>query len=191
MTDTAGQPVAVVTGAAQGIGRRTAELLATAGFALALNDVRTVDETLASLQDQGTVALPLIADVSDEDAVAAMGELVWQHFGRVDCVVNNAGVSSIVPAEEMEAAEWQRVMDVNLLGPFLMCRTFGRLMLARGQESIVNVASVAGLLGIAHGSLHNASNHGLIGLTQHWPRSGRPRCASKRGVSRMGQDPHG
>src|SRR6185295_16911928 len=87
-------------------------------------------------------------------------------FGRVDVLVNNAGVSFICPAENIEVKDWQRVLEVNLTGPFLLCREFGKLMLQQGQGSIVNVSSVAGLAGISDRAAYNASKHGLIGLTR-------------------------
>src|SRR5215831_15997499 len=95
-----------------------------------------------------------------------MASEVMKRFGRVDVLVNNAGISSIHPAEEITAEEWRRVIDVNLFGPFLCCRTFGRVMLKQGAGSIINIASVAGLLGVADRAAYNASKHGLIGLTR-------------------------
>jgi NAD(P)-dependent dehydrogenase (short-subunit alcohol dehydrogenase family) len=86
-------------------------------------------------------------------------------FEHVDVLVNNAGVSLIAPAEKTSAEAWRRVIDVNLTGPFLLCREFGALMLSAGAGSIVNVASVAGLRGVSHRVAYNASKHGLIGLT--------------------------
>ncbi|MDX2006336.1 MAG: SDR family oxidoreductase [Meiothermus sp.] len=157
--------VALITGAAQGIGRRTAQVLAERGYRLVLNDLRSPSETLSSLP-AGTEALEAIADVSDEAQVLRMVGRVLEHFGRLDVLVNNAGVSFIRPAELIETAEWRRVMDVNLLGPFLLCREFGKVMLAQGEGSIVNISSVAGLLGIGDRAAYNASKHGLIGLTR-------------------------
>ena len=81
-------------------------------------------------------------------------------------LVNNAGISAIVPAEETSLAEWNRTLDVNLTGPFLMCREFGKVMLERGSGSVVNVASLAGLLGVSDRAAYNASKHGLVGLTR-------------------------
>jgi NAD(P)-dependent dehydrogenase (short-subunit alcohol dehydrogenase family) len=81
-------------------------------------------------------------------------------------LVNNAGISLIQPAEDTTTEQWQRVMNINLLGPFLTCRHLGRQMLSRRSGSIVNVASVAGLGGVIHRSAYNASKHGLIGLTR-------------------------
>ena len=158
--------VALVTGSAQGIGRRTAEVLAEHGFSLALNDLRSPAETAAQARTHRVDAIDVLGDVSDEAAVARMADSVMAHYGRIDVLVNNAGISSIAPAEEITAAEWRRVMDINLLGPFLCCRAFGRIMLKQRSGSIINVASVAGLLGVADRAAYNASKHGLIGLTR-------------------------
>ncbi|MDG6104662.1 SDR family oxidoreductase [Dactylosporangium aurantiacum] len=148
--------VAVVTGAAQGIGRRTAELLAEEGYRLAVIDTRPVDLD----------GLVFTGDVSDEQDVARFVSEVESVYGGCDVLVNNAGIASIAPAEDTDAAQWRRVLDVNLTGPFLLCRAFGRRMLVRGNGSIVNIASVAGLMGVADRVAYNASKHGLIGLTR-------------------------
>jgi NAD(P)-dependent dehydrogenase (short-subunit alcohol dehydrogenase family) len=84
----------------------------------------------------------------------------------VDVLVNNAGISLISLAEESALADRRRVLEVNLTGPFLMCREFGKGMLHRGSGSIVNLSSVAGLLGVADRAAYNASKHGLVGLTR-------------------------
>jgi NAD(P)-dependent dehydrogenase (short-subunit alcohol dehydrogenase family) len=148
--------VAVVTGAAQGIGRKTAELLAEEGYQLAVMDTRPA----------GLDGLMFTGDVSDEQDVARFVSEVESVYGGCDVLVNNAGIASIAPAEDTDAAQWRKVLDVNLTGPFLLCRAFGRRMLVRGTGSIVNVASVAGLLGVADRVAYNASKHGLIGLTR-------------------------
>ncbi|MBU6379574.1 MAG: SDR family oxidoreductase, partial [Gammaproteobacteria bacterium] len=157
---------AVVTGAAQGLGRVTACLLAEQGHRLLLLDLQDCDATLAALHAAGHEAIALRGDVAEETFAAQAARTAIDAFGGVDLLVNNAGISQIIPAEDISAAEWRRVMDVNLLGPFLLCREFGRQMLARGCGSIVNVASVAGLRAVAHRSAYNASKHGLIGLTR-------------------------
>jgi NAD(P)-dependent dehydrogenase (short-subunit alcohol dehydrogenase family) len=159
-------PVAVVTGAARGIGRRVALTLAETGHSIAANDVETPERTLEELQVLGVPSVSLPGDVSDEPSVREMARAVLDEFGRVDTLVNNAGVSAIVPAEETSIEDWNRTLAVNLTGPFLMCREFGSEMLRRGLGSIVNVASVAGLLGIADRAAYNASKHGLVGLTR-------------------------
>jgi NAD(P)-dependent dehydrogenase (short-subunit alcohol dehydrogenase family) len=158
--------VAVVTGAARGIGRRVALSLAERGYAVAANDLDAPEGTLDELEWIGNGALSLPGDVADEDAVCGMVEAVVERFARVDVLVNNAGISLISPAEDTSLSDWRRVLNVNLTGPFLMSREFGKAMLEQGSGSIVNVSSVAGLLGIADRAAYNASKHGLVGLTR-------------------------
>ncbi len=158
--------VAVVTGAAQGLGRRTAEVLAEAGFALALMDLKGCAGTLTMIHGLGNDVIDLTGDLCDEVVVARGVEAVKQRWGQVDVLVNNAGISFISPAEDVEAAAFRRVLEVNLLAPFLLAKGFGAMMLAQGAGSIVNVASIAGLVGVADRSAYNASKHGLIGLTR-------------------------
>ena len=150
--------VAVVTGAAQGIGRKTAETLAGAGYALALLD-------LQPLSASGDIQ-SFTGDVSQEDFVESTAAAILKRWGRVDVLVNNAGISSIARAETVEAATFRRVLDVNLVGPFLLSRAFGKIMLQQRSGSIVNVASIAGLAGVADRVAYNASKHGLIGMTR-------------------------
>ena len=158
--------VAVVTGSAQGIGRRTAEVLAGKGYALALLDVQSAAATCDAVRHQGGEVLAIRADVSVEGDVERAARQVEERYGRADVLVNNAGISFIRPAEETSAGDWRRVLEVNLTGPFLLSRAFGRMMLARQEGAIVNVASIAGLAGIGDRAAYNASKHGLIGLTR-------------------------
>ena len=158
--------VAVVTGAARGIGRKVALVLAELGYAVAANDLSPPEETLIELEKVGAQALALPGDVSDEESVLEMTNAVVEDFGRVDVLVNNAGISSIVPAEQTTLAEWNRTLAVNLTGPFLMSREFGKEMLSHQNGSIVNISSVAGLLGVGDRAAYSTSKHGLIGLTR-------------------------
>jgi NAD(P)-dependent dehydrogenase (short-subunit alcohol dehydrogenase family) len=157
---------AFITGAAQGIGRRTAEVLALAGYNLVLNDLRSPTETLEAVTNLGAETIEALGDVSSETEVGQMLEVTLTRFGRVDALVNNAGISFIKPAEHITLTEWQRVLEVNLTGPFLTSQIFGRAMLEQKSGSIVNVSSVAGLLGVSDRAAYNASKHGLIGLTR-------------------------
>jgi NAD(P)-dependent dehydrogenase (short-subunit alcohol dehydrogenase family) len=168
MTDTGAMHgrVAVVTGAARGIGRRVAEVLADRGCAVVLTDLRPATETVAVLRRLGRDVLDVPGDVAVEADVRALEHRVRERFGRVDVLVNNAGIALIQPAEDTATEQWKRVLDVNLTGPFLLCRAFGRMMLEAGAGSIVNVASIAGLRGIADRAAYNASKHGLVGLTR-------------------------
>jgi NAD(P)-dependent dehydrogenase (short-subunit alcohol dehydrogenase family) len=161
-----GNRVAVITGAAQGIGRRTAEVLAGRGYNVALSDLRSPAETMRAVGVHGIEAIELIGDIADEAKVSEHAAAIGERWGRVDVLVNNAGISMIAPAESLSAAEYRRVLEVNLVAPFLLSKAFGAMMLARRSGSIVNVASVAGLVGVADRAAYNASKHGLIGLTR-------------------------
>lgn len=158
--------VAIVTGAAQGIGRRTAQVLGEAGYILLLLDLQSCEATLSAVRAAGSEAEALIGDITDEGLIAQAVALVTQRWGRADVLVNNAGISSIAPAETIEASTFRRVLEVNLVAPFALSRAFGSIMLAQHEGSIVNVASIAGLVGISDRSIYNASKHGLIGLTR-------------------------
>ncbi|MDE1923929.1 MAG: SDR family oxidoreductase [Gammaproteobacteria bacterium] len=158
--------LAVITGAAQGLGLRTAALLGARGFSVLLLDRRDPAEALARLRAGGAAADALCGDVASEEFVDGIARWVGEKCGAADVLVNNAGVSLICPAETTSAADWQRVMNVNLFAPFLLCRALGRQMLERRAGSIINVASVAGLAGVSHRSAYNASKHGLVGLTR-------------------------
>jgi NAD(P)-dependent dehydrogenase (short-subunit alcohol dehydrogenase family) len=158
--------VAVVTGAAQGIGRRTAELLAERGYNIAIIDVQEAGATVAAIETGGGAAMAFAADITREDLVEEFAGCVFERFGRADVLVNNAGISLIRAAEDTTAAEYRRVLEVNLVAPFLLARAFGRRMLEARSGSIVNVASIAGLVAVADRAAYNASKHGLVGLTR-------------------------
>jgi NAD(P)-dependent dehydrogenase (short-subunit alcohol dehydrogenase family) len=158
--------VVVVTGGAQGIGRRTAELFAERGYCVALIDLREPAETIKAIEAKGADAFGSSADITDEAALALFAQKLFERYGRIDVLVNNAGISLISSAEETSFVDYRRVIEVNLVAPFLLCQIFGKKMLEAGSGSIVNVASVAGLLGISDRAAYNASKHGLIGLTR-------------------------
>lgn len=151
-------PVAAITGAAQGIGEHIADVFERNGYQLALFDRKPIERFDKWLRFAG--------DVTSETDVAAFAGEVSDRYGRIDVLVNNAGIASISPAEETPVTLWRQVMEVNLTGPFLLCQWFGRQMLAAGGGSIINIASVAGLLGVADRAAYNTSKHGLIGLTR-------------------------
>ncbi|HEY2467036.1 MAG TPA: SDR family oxidoreductase [Terracidiphilus sp.] len=164
MNDT--KRVAVITGGAQGIGRQTAELLAERGFRIAIIDLQEPKATVAAVEARGGEVLWFAGDITREETVAEFAQKVLDHFGRVDVLVNNAGISLIRAAEETTASEYRRVMEVNLVAPFLLAREFGRRMLEAHRGSIVNVASIAGLVAVADRAAYNTSKHGLVGLTR-------------------------
>lgn len=158
--------VALVTGAAQGVGFVTAKLFAESGYHVVMTDVQPLDAQTEALAALGGSVSALSGDVSSEEFVMKLAEKVAGAHGAADVLVNNAGISLICSAEDTSTEQWQHVMNVNLTGPFLLCRELGKQMLARQRGNIVNVASIAGLHGVIDRSAYNASKHGLIGLTR-------------------------
>jgi NAD(P)-dependent dehydrogenase (short-subunit alcohol dehydrogenase family) len=157
---------AVVTGAARGVGLVTASLLAEIGFRVVLTDLQDLGPALGGLRARGLEVEGASGDVASEPFVRELADRIGGRYGAADVLVNNAGISMIESAETTTAEQWQQVMNVNLFGPFLSCKYFGSQMLQRHSGSIINVASIAGLAGVAHRSAYNASKHGLIGLTK-------------------------
>lgn len=160
------QPIAVVTGGAQGIGKRTAEVLAEHGYSIVLLDRQACDATAQEVARLGASVLTLLGDVTDEAFVANAARTVVERFGVPHAVVNNAGISFIRPAEETSVADFRRVIEVNLIGPFAVAHAFAPAMLEARRGSFINIASIAGIAGVADRSAYNASKHGLVGLTR-------------------------
>jgi NAD(P)-dependent dehydrogenase (short-subunit alcohol dehydrogenase family) len=162
----ANQRVAVITGGTQGIGRRTAELLSERGYRIAIIDLHEPLATLKAIESTGGDAFGCAGDITSESTISDFAQQVFARYGRADVLVNNAGISLISPAEHTSFSDYRRVLEVNLVAPFLLARTFGEAMLAAGSGSIVNVASVAGLVAVSDRAAYNTSKHGLIGLTR-------------------------
>lgn len=156
--------VAVVTGAASGIGRATAKRLGADGAALELWDAAA--EGLAETADS-TGGTATVLSVADDDAVAAAGAAAAERHGRVDILVNCAGIAGdIAPVAEADPAEWRRVIEVNLTGTFLCCRAVVPHMVRSGYGRIVNIASVAGKEGNPNAAHYSASKAGVITFTR-------------------------
>lgn len=173
--------VAIVTGGSRGIGMEMAEGLAEAGAKLMLCARREewLNETIGEFSSRGFDVKGRVADVANPDDVAALVDETVAEFGRVDILINNAGISWGAMPEEMPLDKWQKVIDVNLTGCFLMAQACGRVMLAQGSGSIINIASIAGLTSSANGPFYAgyvASKAGLIGFTRElaasWGRKG-------------------
>jgi gluconate 5-dehydrogenase len=164
--------VALVTGGSRGLGLEIATGLAEAGAQVAITArreawLRTADETLRAL---GTSPLVISCDVSDPQQVELAVTATLEKYGRIDVLVNNAGISWGAPVDEMPVEKFRAVMDVNALGVFLMARRVGREMIRVGRGKIVNIASVTGLVGSTSEVLdaigYTASKGAVISLTR-------------------------
>jgi len=164
--------VAVVTGGSRGLGLEMAEGLGEAGARVVITGRRPqwLDPAAEHLRGRGVDVLALTADVADPAGADTVVARVLEHFGRVDVLVNNAGISWGAPAVDMPTERWQQVLAVNATGPFLMARAVARPMIAQGGGSIINIASVAGLVGTRPAVMdavgYSASKGALIALTR-------------------------
>lgn len=169
--------VALVTGAARGIGREIAERLASAGASVAVVDVAedAVQQAAQELSRPDAVARGYRCDVSSLDAAETLGERVLADFGRVDVLVNNAGITKDRLFVRMTGEDWAAVIGVNLTGAFNVTKAFAPAMLKARAGSIVNIASVVGQMGNAGQANYAASKAGLIGLTKSLAKEFAPR----------------
>jgi NAD(P)-dependent dehydrogenase (short-subunit alcohol dehydrogenase family) len=159
-------PIALITGGAQGVGKITAKRLAASGYTVWITDIQSLDPVIEECRREQLSVRGLSGDIADEAFVTRLCETIHSVHQRVDVLVNNAGISLIKEAVNTTAADWQRVMNINVLGPFLLSQACGRMMLSQAAGSIINIASVAGTSGIIHRAAYNASKHALIGLTR-------------------------
>ncbi|MEU0838773.1 SDR family oxidoreductase [Streptomyces sp. NPDC005962] len=160
----------VVTGAASGIGRATALKFAGEGARVLVADVDRagVEETVAEIGAAGGTALAVVGDLSDRRVVDEVAGRAVDAFGRLDVLVNNAGIMDRMSAlGETDDAEWERVIRINLTAPFLLTRAVLPQMLAAGRGSIVFTASEASLRGSTAGAAYTASKHGIVGLVKN------------------------
>ncbi len=173
--------VAVITGAAQGIGFATADALSEAGALVVITDMdaAAADAACDSLLKRGRQATSIKLDVTNPREVESVHSQILKAHGKVDILVNNAGIAiSFKPAETMEDATWLKVLDVNLNGVFWCCRTFGKSMLENGTGAIINVGSMsADIVNYPQEQAnYNASKAGVHHLTRslaaEWAKRG-------------------
>ncbi len=160
--------VAIITGGARGIGYAISERLLQSGASVCLWDVDpdALDGAKVTLSSIGPVATAQV-DVTDENSVEAATQTTLAAFGKIDLLVNNAGIAgSNAKLWEMTPADWRRVVDINLNGPFLTCRAIVPHLLKNGYGRIVNIASIAGKEGNPNASHYSASKAGVIALTK-------------------------
>jgi NAD(P)-dependent dehydrogenase (short-subunit alcohol dehydrogenase family) len=160
--------VAIITGGAMGIGRATARLFAAEGAAIVIGDIaaEAAQKTVESLTMSGGQAVTYPVDVRRPDEVEQLIEAAVETFGGVDILVNNAGVALAKSTTETSLEEWERLLGINLTGPWLCARAAIPAMIRRGGGVIVNVASNAGLVGFPNLAAYCASKGGLVQLTK-------------------------
>lgn len=161
------QKVALVTGAARGIGLATAKRFLTEGWQVALLDIEgaLLHAAVAVLANPDNT-LALHCDVADADAVAAAMAEVNQRFGRLDALINNAGVAVFAPLLETSDADWNRVLAVNLTGPFLCTKAAAPLLREHGGGAVVNITSISAVRASTLRSAYGTSKAGLAHLTK-------------------------
>ena len=159
--------VAAVTGGSRGIGRAVVEALLAEGWRVHFSSrsAASVETALGALAEHGDRVAGQAVDVRDERAVGDWIDALADGEGRLDCLVNNAGVGGFAPVDEISLEEWHRIVDTNLHGAFAALRAAARQMKRRGGGWILNVASLAARHPFAGGAAYNASKYGLLGLS--------------------------
>ena len=162
------EKVVLVTGAGQGIGRGIAEAVAEAGANVVATDLdaESANETAARVEALGSQALGLALDVTREESFVAGVQQTVERLGRLDCLVNNAGVLSMEPAIDASPDLWRRELEVNVIGVATGCKVVARHLQKNGGGTIVNVASNAGKVGYPNMAAYNASKAAVINLTR-------------------------
>ena len=168
--------VALITGGNRGIGAGMARAFAREGCALCLaaRDAERLEQTVAELQATGATVIGVPTDVTDEAEVERLFAQAMERFGRLDILVNNAGAFDGGPLDELTLETWEKVMSVNLRGPFLCSRAAFRIMKAQGGGRIINVGSISAQRVRMNSAPYSTSKHGLWGLTQSTALEGRP-----------------
>ena len=169
--------VSIITGAAQGIGLATALKFAREGATVIVCDVRqaAVDTAVAQCQALGATAVGFVMDVTQREMVDAVVARVKEQFGRIDVLVNNAGITQDARLQKMTLEQFDRVIDVNLRGVFHCAQAVADTMIAQGGGVILNASSVVGIYGNFGQTNYAATKFGVIGFTKTWSRELGPK----------------
>ena len=169
--------VAIITGSAQGIGLATALRFAAEGARVVVSDIgqQRVDQAVAAIVAQGGQAIGAVVDVTDRMAIDAMVAKVKATWGRIDVLINNAGITKDARLAKMSSAQFDAVIAVNLKGVFECTQAVAETMTAQGSGSIVNASSVVGLYGNFGQTNYAATKAGVIGFTKTWARELGPK----------------
>lgn len=162
--------VAIITGAASGMGKAIALLFASEGAKLVLADVSHdgMYDIVKEIHAHGDPVIGVHADIGNPEDVRKVIDKAMSEFGGIDIVVNNAGImDDFVPVAEVSDELWEKVIHVNLYGPMYTCRLAVPVMLQRGGGSIINISSIGGLHGARAGAAYTSSKHAVIGLTKN------------------------
>jgi 3-oxoacyl-[acyl-carrier protein] reductase len=169
--------VAIVTGGSRGIGAASAALLAESGAAVVVSgrDADRLDRAVKELTASGNTVVGVVADAASREDAERLVDTARQRFGRLDVLINNAGITRDTLLVRMKDEDWDRVLEINLRGAFLMTRAATKLMMRQKSGRIINIASTAGVMGNAGQTNYSAAKAGLIGFTKaaarelaHW-----------------------
>ena len=162
-----GRQVVIVTGGANGIGEATAKLFAQNDYSVAIIDiVDRVEQVATEIKSEGGECLFTKGDVSNESHVKAFVDQVMKAYGRIDALINNAGVVVVKPLEEVDWTDFRRVVDVNLGGTFLFCKHVLPIMKKQPGGAIVNMGSVSGHVGQVNHTIYGATKGAIIAFTR-------------------------
>ena len=160
--------IALITGGAGGLGGAIARGLAAAGAKVVIADIAHghSDEIIAEIESAGGTGMAIEIDVTDSDSVQSVADRLLAEYGRIDILVNSHGRTGRIPSAEFPEAEWDRIIEVNLKGVFLCCQIVGRVMIEQERGSIINLASIGGLVGMPMSVAYCASKGGVVQLTR-------------------------
>jgi NAD(P)-dependent dehydrogenase (short-subunit alcohol dehydrogenase family) len=170
--------VAVVLGGTSGIGRAIALGLADAGASVVVSSrrIEQINETVAQIESRGQKSLRMVSDVRDRKSLEQLKDAVIQAFGKIDILVNAAGITRKSPTVDLAEETWSEIMDTNLTGALRGCQVFGKHMLSRKTGRIINVASIGSFVALFEVTAYCASKSGLAALTKslavEWSRHG-------------------